>query len=86
MNEIMVYGSYIFTPAGNGTTIVNRYTIDKQQLSLFRLNPRAINNRVSIWLRDVVFSSYFACVFSHGGATCSNASNSYGVRPVFAIG
>ena len=86
MNEIMVYGSYIFTPAGNGTTIVNRYTIDKQQLSLFRLNPRAINNRVSIWLRDVVSSFSFAYVRDFGLASSGNASNSYGVRPVFAIG
>ena len=86
MNEIMVYGSYILTPAGNGTTMVTRYTINKQQLSLFRLNPRAINNRVNIWLRDVVSSSFFAVVFNIGTAEFSYASNSYGVRPAFAIG
>ena len=86
MNEIMVYGSHIYTPAGNGTTIVTRYTINKQQLSLFRLNPRAINNRVSIWLRDVVSSSYFAYVHYDGTATFGNASVSRGVRPAFAIG
>ena len=86
MNEIMVYGSYIYTPAGNGSTIVTRYTIDKQQLSLFRLNPRAINNRVSIWLRDVVSSSYFAYVGNRGSARYHYASGSDGVRPVFAIG
>ena len=86
MNEIMVYGSYIYTPAGDGSTIVTRYTIDKQQLSLFRLNPRAINNRVSIWLRDVVSSSYFAYVGNRGSARYHYASGSDGVRPVFAIG
>lgn len=86
MNEIMVYGSYIYTPAGDGTTMVTRYTINKQQLSLFRLNPRAINNRVSIWLRDVVSSSHFAYVYYDGGAYYNYASNSGGVRPAFAIG
>jgi hypothetical protein len=86
MNEIMVYGSYIYTPAGDGVTSITRTTINKQQLSLFRLNPRAINNRVSIWLRDVVSSSYFAYVYVNGTATSNNASLSFGVRPAFAIG
>jgi hypothetical protein len=86
MNEIMVYGSYIHTPASDGVKIVTRTTIDKQQLSLFRLNPRAINNRVSIWLRDVVSSSNFAGVNHYGYANYRYASNSFGVRPAFAIG
>lgn len=86
MNEVMVYGSYIHTPASDGVKIVTRTTIDKQQLSLFRLNPRAINNRVSIWLRDVVSSSYFATVGNIGYAAGNGASNSAGVRPAFAIG
>jgi len=86
MNEVMVYGSYICTPASNGVTSVIRTTIDKQQLSLFRLNPRAINNRGYIWLRDVVSSSRFAAVGNYGRALNSAASLSGGVRPAFAIG
>ena len=86
MNEIMVYGSYIRTPASDGVTIVTRTTINKQQLSLFRLNPRAINNRASIWLRDVVSSSDFADVSNSGNAGDNGASSSHGVRPAFAIG
>jgi hypothetical protein len=86
MNEIMVYGSYIHTPAGNGTIVPTRYTINKQQLSLFRLSPRAINNRGYIWLRDVVSSSHFASVYHFGSARYVNASFSAGVRPAFAIG
>ncbi len=86
MNEIMVYGSHIHTPAGDGTTIVTRYTINKQQLALFSLNPRAINNRVSIWLRDVVSASRFAYVDNFGYANYAYASYSRGVRPAFAIG
>ena len=86
MNEIMVYGSYIHTPAGDGITTVNRNTINKQQLSLFRLNPRAINNRATIWLRDVVSSSHFANVHDVGYASYNIASGPRGVRPAFAIG
>lgn len=86
MNEIMVYGSYIYTPAGNGTIVPTRYTIDKQHLALFALNPNAINKREYYWLRDVVSSSFFAYVYGNGNANCNNASLSYGVRPVFPIG
>jgi hypothetical protein len=85
-NEIMVYGLYIYTPAGNGDSVYMRQTIDKQQLSLFRLNPLALNNRQTIWLRDVVSVSQFAYATSHGAAYCLDASNARGVRPVFAIG
>lgn len=86
MNEVMVYGAYIHTPARDGIKVVTRTTIDKQQLALFNLNPRAINNRATIWLRDVVSSSFFAYVHYFGVAFCTGASDSFGVRPVFAIG
>lgn len=86
MNEIMVYGSYFYTPGGTGSIIVNRYTINKQQLALFSLNPGMINRRQSIWLRDVVSSSLFARVSTYGGGDCRGASDSDGVRPAFAIG
>ena len=86
MNEIMVYGTYIHTPARDGIKVVTRTTINKQQLSLFRLNPRAINNRAYVWLRDVVSASYFAYVNYSGNAYVNGASDSGGVRPAFAIG
>lgn len=86
MNEIMVYGSYIFTPGGTGSIVVNRYTNNKQQLALFSLNPGMINRRQTIWLRDVGSSPYFACVSGNGLAGYYNASSSIGVRPAFAIG
>ena len=86
MNEIMVYGSYIYAPAGNGALTPTRYTIDKQQLSLFRLCPAMVNKRLTYWLRDVVSSAHFADVLLRGYADYSNASDSIGVRPVFAIG
>lgn len=86
MNEPMVYGSYIYTPGGNGSIVINRYTISKQQLALFALCPRFVNILATYWLRDVVSSAGFAVVDVHGGAYYHAASNSLGVRPVFPIG
>lgn len=87
LNEPMVYGSYIFTPANDGVNIPYIYTIDKTQLALFRMNPTMINpGRYSYWLRDVVSASYFALVGVNGCCNCYGASYSgMGVRPVFGI-
>lgn len=91
MNELMVYGSNIFHNVTNGTNIPINYTIDKSQLSLFKLDKSKIvalndaGGRESWWLRDVVSSAYFAAVASYGGANYNNASYSYGVRPAFLI-
>jgi hypothetical protein len=86
MNEIMVYGSYIYTPGSTGSIFIHRATINKQQLALFSLNPGMINRRQFFWLRDVSSSTHFAMVYDRGSAFCTPASSSYGVRPVFAIG
>lgn len=85
-NEIMMYGSLVFTPAGDGSFVPNRYTIDKTQLALMKMYPRFINpGRYWYWLRDVVSSANFALVGSNGNANCVGASNSGGVRPVFGL-
>lgn len=87
MNEPMVYGSYIHTAGGNGSTIVIRYTTDKTQLALFRLSPKDINTRSYYWLRDVVSSTHFALVDGNGLPNYYIASYFDGVvRPAFAIG
>lgn len=86
MNEVMVYGTHMLAPANNGVTIPTRYTVAKQQLALFALNPKAINNRQYIWLRDVVSATNFAGVGSYGYADDGRASYSGGVRPEFCIG
>lgn len=86
MNEIMVYGTTIFTPANNGTTIPALYTTGNSQLALFRLNPKMIKTRYDYWLRDVVSAPYFAFVSAYGYAIYATASNSFGVRPEFVIG
>ena len=82
----MMYGSLVFTPAGDGTVVVNRYTIGKTQLALFTVVPNMISNRATFWLRDIVSSAFFALVDSYGFPNCYGASASFGVRPVFAIG
>lgn len=85
-NEIMMYGSYVFTAAGDGTFVPNRYTIDKTQLALMAAHPRYINPaRQTQWLRDVVSSARFARVGSYGDASYAIASGSSGVRPVFGL-
>lgn len=86
-NEIMMFGSYIFTPNSNGTIDVNRYTIDKTQLALFSSCPKFINVGYDYWLRDVVNAVRFAFVSAAGEASYGNASNTAKYfRPVFAIG
>ncbi len=85
-NEIMMYGSYVHTPAGDGSVIPTRYTINKSQLALFKLVPKFIHNRDYFWLRDVVSAALFAIVDDSGYANYYSASGSCGVRPVFAIG
>ena len=85
-NEIMMYGCHVYAAMNNGTVIPTNYTIGKTQLALFTVVPKLISNRAAFWLRDVVSSAYFAGVYDNGTAIYSAASNSSGVRPVFAIG
>ena len=91
MNENMVYGATILTNITNGTNVPYNYTIDKSQLSLFRLRHdltvarNDAGDRYWYWLRDVVSSSSFADVRDAGGASGTGAGNSHGVRPAFLI-
>lgn len=85
-NEIMMYGCHVCAAMNNGTVIPTNYTIGKTQLALFTVVPKLISNRATFWLRDVVSSAYFASVNNYGSTRYNNASNSHGVRPVFAIG
>lgn len=85
-NEIMMYGCHVYAAMNNGTVIPTNYTIGKTQLALFTVVPKLISNRATFWLRDVVSSANFARVSGSGHTYCSNASDSCGVRPVFAIG
>lgn len=85
-NEIMMYGTQVFTNVCNGTAVPYSYTIDKTQLAGMRLCPKLINpHRENQWLRDVVSATHFAYVSSDGLANATYASASLGVRPVFGI-
>ena len=86
-NESMMYGHPHFSPTSDGSTVPVIYTISKTQLALFMVCPRFIVNRsYNQWLRDVVSSAGFALVDYLGDANYFNASDSYGVRPVFPVG
>ena len=86
-NEPMMYGHPHFSPTSDGSTVPSIYTISKTQLALFMVCPRFIVNRsYNQWLRDVVSSAAFASVTAYGVATCDDAADSRGVRPVFPVG
>lgn len=86
MNQIMVYGSMILPSSPASNVVPYNYTIDKTQLSLFRLRPDLITiSEESCWLRDVVSSAAFAYVTWLGHASNTTASSVLGVRPVFGL-
>lgn len=84
MNEPMVYGHYAFSPFPVNGYNHDHYTIDRDQLAIFRLNPAFLRSWNG-WLRDVVSASDFAYAYGNGGAYCRSASGPYAVRPAFAI-
>lgn len=86
MCEHMVYGSGIFSPVSDGSTVPNNYRVEKSQLPLFAHNPRMIGTRSTWWLRDVITSASFALVNGIGYANYYGASLANGVRPAFCIG
>lgn len=84
MNEVMVYGHYAFSPFPINGYNHDHYTIDRDQLAIFKLDPgflRTFNG----WLRDVASASYFAYAGNYGYATANTASATATVRPAFAI-
>lgn len=89
MNENMVYGGRQFSPMPDGSDPWNtcrNYTVDKSQLPLFRLAPWMSFVRDQwCWLRDVVSAAYFAGCGGYGYASCSSASNAYGVWPAVGL-
>jgi hypothetical protein len=86
MNEVMVYGCYHYASMNKGPVEVNKTTTAKQQLAMFQLNPRLLNNLTYSWLRDVVSSTDFAYVDGIGFAGSGGAGYSIGVRPYCVIG
>lgn len=88
MNENMVYGGRQFSPMPDGSDpsrTCRNYTIDKSQLSLFRYEPWMICSSQFYWLRDEVSPARFASITSDGIASCANAGDEAGVRPIVGI-
>jgi len=85
MTEQMVYGGKVFGDGLHGTNIPYSYTIDFQQLALFRLDKSKICNRSNWWLRDVASAASFCVVYGNGYCTYDGASYPFGVRPAFGI-
>ena len=85
MCEEMVYGTGIFRPTSDGSTVPANYRVEKSQLPLFTHEPSRICNRNYWWLRDVVTAARFARVNIDGFAAYYYASYSFGVRPAFCI-
>lgn len=85
MNEINVYGEYVFKSFLHGTGWAYMYSIDNSQYPVFAFDKKMIHTRQDYWLRDVANSSTF-CVVAYGG-NCNyySASYSVGVRPAFNI-
>ena len=85
MNEQMVYGGSIFSPAVINNSYPANQRVEKSQLPLFAMNPAMVNIRENYWLRDVISDGHFARVEASGNASYYNASASHGVRPSFCI-
>lgn len=85
-NEVMMYGCFIYAAMVGASATPHKYTIGKTQLALFTVVPKLISNEATFWLRDIVSSAGFTHVDRDGLADYAAASDSRGVRPVFAIG
>jgi hypothetical protein len=80
MGEVEVYGCNVWTSMPGYETGIN-----KRQLSLFRLSPQFINIRDNWWLRNVATATNACFIRTAGFANATNASDSYGVRPLSLI-
>lgn len=86
MNENIVYGSKVVSSMSTGTIVSdNGATIDKTQLSLFRLRPENIGIGTTYWLRDIADNTDFCMVGKSGLSSHDAANKTYGIRTVFGL-
>lgn len=85
MNEINVYGGYVFKSFLHDTGWAYMYSIDNSQYPVFAFDKKMIHTCQDYWLRDVARSSYFCLVDPYGACNVNGASGSRGVRPAFNI-
>ena len=85
MSEHNIFGGKLFEAGNNGTNVPLIRTTDMSQFPLFMFRPDLIANQQTFWLRDIVSSRAFSCLYSEGRATFDDAAGPYGVRPAFCI-
>lgn len=85
MNEIMLYGSSILSPANNTINGIQLYTIDKTQLPLFSNAIDIITIGTTYWLRDIVLPNNFAVVSIYGINGFGHPGANNGIRPYFCL-
>ena len=85
MNEINIYGGYVFKSFMHGASWAYMYSLDNSQYPVFTFDKTMIHTRQDYWLRDVAYSSDFCVVGSSGRCYVGGASASLGVRPAFNI-
>lgn len=85
MNEINIYGGYVFKSFMHGTSWAYMYSIDNSQYPVFTFDKTMIHTRQDYWLRDVANSGSFCLVDYRGNCNTNGASSSLGVRPAFNI-
>ena len=81
MSEVMVYGTLAWSNGGKGYEVGD----GKGQFALFRHDISKASNRAVWWLRGVGSATDFTLISYDSNAFSYRASNSYGVRPCFAI-
>ncbi len=85
MSEIMVYGTNIVDMTYGCSGAMYETGFDKTQLKLFKERPDLITTRTIYFLRSIKGAGVFCLVNLHGLPNFGNASENFGIRPVFAI-
>lgn len=83
-NEMMIFGTRIL---GNVQSGNNAIGTQHKQLALFTHSNREKTTRKGFWMTDVADTVRFSCYSYDGKLDAIGAGyNTYGIRPVFAIG
>lgn len=86
-DELMIFGTYMYSNYGDGTSISNRYFTGRaRQVKAFAVNPELITqNNITYWLRNVASEKAFCAMSGNGQSRYLNPTTAYGVRPYFAL-
>ena len=82
--EVMIFGEKFFSSQGPYEPPTSASPDGNRQLAIFKLNN--VYGATNFWLRDTSTRYTFCAVDNLKAPDIKDASGSYGVRPVFAIG